>query len=352
MLHDTSNRLAGIDGQSEGELIEGGTAGHDADAGDLGKARLRVVSLGAAELGDLPQPLLAKQAEVDRGSQGTEGLVGTDVGGGLGPANMLLAGLQGQHEGFVTMAIDGSAHQATRHAADQFLGGGHEAQIGTAEGEGDTHGLAFAGGNIDAHFARGLEHGEGDGVDRLDDEDAAGMTVLDNVGVVVDDAEEVWILYHHGGGLIIQCVEDVAAIALAMGDGNLLEVDGEVRRVGGEHLAVDGVDAAIHHDPSAVGGVQGHLAGLVERGATVVKRGVGDGQTGQLADGGLVFVDGLQGALRNFGLVGGVGRVELAAGGECGDGGRDEMVVEAAPDEVGEVIVVATGQRLEMGLYF
>ena len=80
---------------------------------------------------------------------------------------------------------------------------------------------------------------------------------------------------------------------------------------------------------------QGHQGGLGHGGAAVVEAGVGDVHAGELGDQGLVFEDGLEGALAGLGLVGGVGGVEFAAGGEVIDDGGDEVVVSACAEEAG-----------------
>ena len=63
--------------------------------------------------------------------------------------------------------------------------------------------------------------------------------------------------------------------------------------------------------------VDGHQHGLGHGAAAVVEAGVGDVHAGQLADERLILEERLQAALAGLGLVGRVGRVELAAAGEA-----------------------------------
>jgi hypothetical protein len=68
----------------------------------------------------------------------------------------------------------------------------------------------------------------------------------------------------------------------------------------------------------ASGDAHGHHDGFGGAGGAVIHGGVGDLHAGELADHGLEFEDGLQGALGDLRLVGSVGGEPLAA--------RDERV--------------------------
>ena len=64
----------------------------------------------------------------------------------------------------------------------------------------------------------------------------------------------------------------------------------------------------------AVRGSHGHEDGLADGGSPFVQTGVGNLHPGQSTDQALKLEEGLQTPLTGFGLVGRVGRVELAAG--------------------------------------
>ena len=86
--------------------------------------------------------------------------------------------------------------------------------------------------------------------------------------------------------------------------------------------------------PLAVrGGEDGRLG---ERRGAVVHGGVAHVEAGELADGRLVFEDGLQHALAAFGLVGRVRGEELGAARDGVDDGRHVGVVDAGAEERGE----------------
>ena len=98
--------------------------------------------------------------------------------------------------------------------------------------------------------------------------------------------------------------------------------------VGVDDLAVLGVHGAGDHGGVAAGDADGHHDGLGRAGGAVVHGGVGDLHAGELADHGLELEGGLEGALGDLGLVGGIGGEELAAG----DDGVDEHGAVVAVD--------------------
>ena len=83
----------------------------------------------------------------------------------------------------------------------------------------------------------------------------------------------------------------------------------------------------------AAGRADGHQHRLGRGAAAVVEAGVRDVEAGEPRDERLILEHDLQVALADFGLVGRVGGVELAAAGELVDDGGDEVVVAAAAEE-------------------
>ena len=83
---------------------------------------------------------------------------------------------------------------------------------------------------------------------------------------------------------------------------------------------------------------QGQVDGFGRGGRAIVVRGVGDFHAGQGGHQRLVFEDGLQRALRDFGLVGSVGGVELAAAQDVVDHGGDVVVVGARAEEGDQIV--------------
>ena len=103
-----------------------------------------------------------------------------------------------------------------------------------------------------------------------------------------------------------------------------------IARVGGDDLAVLGMDGGGDDRLVASGDAHGHHQAFGGAGGTVVHGGVGDVHAGELADHRLELEDGLQGSLRNFRLIGSVGGEPFAA--------RDERV-----DDDGPVVRVGAG---------
>ncbi len=150
-------------------------------------------------------------------------------------------------------------------------------------------------------------------------------------GNVLDGAEEVGRLDEYAGGLGGDGgIEGGEIDASVGGEGHLGEGKALVLGVGGDDLAILGVDAAGEDGGVASGDAHGHHDGFGRAGGAVIHGGVGDLHAGQLADHGLEFKDGLQGALRDLRLIGRVGGEPLAA--------RDERV-----DDQRAVVVVGSG---------
>ena len=105
--------------------------------------------------------------------------------------------------------------------------------------------------------------------------------------------------------------------------------------VADQHFAVLRVHAARHHRSVPSGHARRHHHRLGRGGRAVVHGGVRHLHAGQLADHGLKFEDGLQGALRHLRLVRRVGGEELAARDQRVDQHRAVVVVRAGAQEIG-----------------
>ena len=118
-------------------------------------------------------------------------------------------------------------------------------------------------------------------------------------------------------------------------EGNLGERKALVLGVGGDDLAILGVDAAGEDGGAASGDAHGHHDGFGGAGGAVIHGGVGDLHAGKLADHGLEFEDGLQRALRDLRLIGSVGGEPLAA--------RDERI-----DDQRAVVMIGSGAEQDV----
>ena len=87
---------------------------------------------------------------------------------------MLLAGRQREHEAAIAVGIDGFTAEPSRHLADEFLAGGHQADIGAAEIEAVADRLALADDDIGAERAGRLDQAERHHLGHHDDQQGAG----------------------------------------------------------------------------------------------------------------------------------------------------------------------------------
>ncbi len=113
------------------------------------------------------------------------------------------------------------------------------------------------------------------------------------------------------------------------------------------------VDRPVQDHPIPAGDPQRHHGRLGQGRAAVVEGGVGGFQAGQTADDGLVLEERLQGPLGAFGLVGGIGGVELGTAGQVVHRRGDYVVVVTAADKRNDAAVprrhlVQPGQHLEL----
>src|SRR5581483_1736665 len=143
----------------------------------------------------------SQPAQIDHATQRVERLRGADIRCRALSTDVLLARLQGQHEPAPTILIACLSGDPSRQPAQQRLGGGEEAEGGTAEVKPAPERLALADGEIDPAFARWLEDPQGNGITRTDRE----RTRLAGAGrkrvEVLDGAQEIWLLHHQRAGV-------------------------------------------------------------------------------------------------------------------------------------------------------
>ena len=118
------------------------------------------------------------------------------------------------------------------------------------------------------------------------------------------------------------------------------------------HLRVVGGHRLHQGHSGPAGGPAGHEGGLRQAGGAVVHAGVGRLHVQELADHGLELEGGLEGALRDLGLVGRVGSQELAPAGDGGHHGRSEVAVDPTAQKEGVLagVHVAPSQPLHLPL--
>ena len=131
-------------------------------------------------------------------------MVGANVGSGLLAPDVLLAGLQRQHEAAAALAVVGLADQPSRQSADQVLGAGHEADVGAAVGRRQPQLLTFPDRDVSTVVAGGGEQGQADRVDAGDGQRPMAVGGLGQGRGVLDQPEEVRLLENHRRHAIMQ----------------------------------------------------------------------------------------------------------------------------------------------------
>ena len=122
-----------------------------------------------------------------------------DIGGGLFAANMLFARLQREHVATVAIDILGDADDPARHAAQQLVGGGEQAEVGAAIRLGIAQRLAFTHDHIRAPVAGSFKHAHRQRIGHDDGQRAGFVHAGDQRREVFDAAEEVRILENDRG---------------------------------------------------------------------------------------------------------------------------------------------------------
>ena len=256
-------------------------------------------------LGDFPEALGSVVNGIHRGHDGEQYLCGADVGRGLVAADVLLARAEGQPHGGVALGILRHADEPAGHLALEGILRGEETGMRSAEAERHAEALRGADRDIRPEPARGAEQRQREEIGGDDGESAGGVGGGEEIRIVLHAAGRVGVLDEHaeaaGPGLERAPVTDGDRDPERLGAG-FHNVDG-LRMTGGidEEAVVGGgialLEPVAHHHRLGGGGA------LVEHG------GVGDLEAGEVADEGLEVEQRFESALRNLGLIGGVGGV-------------------------------------------
>jgi hypothetical protein len=200
------------------------------------------------------------------------------------------------------------------------------------------------------HWPGGLSSG----VDHRHHQRALGLGPVGKRVHVFQLAEEIGLLDHQRGIALAGMRRErlgqraaAARVVVQIGGLHPLGVGGVAHHLGVVRMQC----AGDQHAPAGVlaVGAYRHQQRLAQAAGAVVQGGVGDLHAGQAADHALVFVEHLQRALAGLGLVGRIGRVELAAGGDLPHRRRDMVLVGAGADEVQRRAVLAGAFQHELG---
>ena len=142
--------------------------------------------------------------------------------------------------------VGGLAGQAARHLPHELFARGDDADKRPAVARGQAEALPLHGHDIGLgrrpHDAQRNRFGNGYDQQRL-----FGMGDLRELWYLLEHAEEVWRLHHHGGSCVIDRSAKRRRVDLAGGSvGDLVDLQADVARIGGQHVAVLGVQGASH----------------------------------------------------------------------------------------------------------
>ena len=235
------------------------------------------------------------------------------------------------------------------HLAHQRLAAGHIADCRAAVADGYAEALAVADGDVGSPFAGSLQEGQRRGGACHDHQRLGAVDGVGEACEVFDDAVAVGLRQYHAGDVPLgELFLHVVKRGYAPIFGYLADDYSVVAGVGVENGAHGRKQSrADQNAVAAAGGGDTHHHGLGGGRSGVVHRGVADVEACQRRHHRLIFEDILQGALRDFGLIGGIGRGEFAARGQGGHDGRRIVVIETVAGEADGHHIVLGGQMLE-----
>ena len=184
------------------ELVEGLGREREREPRRRAHPRLGVLGLGQVALGQAPQSDPAQQREVDGRHQQTQALVGADVRGRPLAPDVLLARREREHEAAPSLAVHGLSDQAAGQVADEGHAGRHEAEVRTAEADGDAEALGLAAHDVGAQLSGRAQQRERERLGH-DHHELGAVRVRGRRRRrdVLERAPEVRLLQHHAGGL-------------------------------------------------------------------------------------------------------------------------------------------------------
>ena len=131
--------------------------------------------------------------------EGAETLVGADVGCGLLPPDVLLAGCQGQDKAPVSLHVDPLPDQPAWNAAHVGPPGCEHAESRPAEGSGEAQTLPLSADNVGTLLPRGPEKTVGKSLRKGGHEEGLLLVCRLPDGLqVLDTSEEIRRLHGHG----------------------------------------------------------------------------------------------------------------------------------------------------------
>ena len=245
---------------------------------------------------------------------------------------MLFASLESEHEGTLTTAVGGFAHDATRHLAHELFGGTHVADVWSAPCHRNAKRLTFANCDVGTPFAWSFEQGKisSDGIH--DEQRLALMASVGNAREVFDDAISVGLLNDDASHATLveeltHSIEIGSAISLRNGnDIHAMEVGVGFNHFcnlwvycgGNQHLIAFLCSSYCHHGSFGCGC------------RAIIERGIGNVHACELSHHALVFENVVESALRYLSLIRSVAGEEFATAGNLRYQRRCVVVVDTS----------------------
>ena len=274
-----------------------------------GRQREAAVSEAVRQMGgaavdprrDVPETRGAVVDGVHGGHHRQQHLRRADIAGGLLPADMLLAGLQGKAQRPLPVGIPGDPHQTAGDHALVALPGGEKAGVRAAETHGHAEALGAADDDVRAHFPRRLEQAQAQQVGGDDAEDSVFPAMADEPLDVRNRPA--------GGGVLDERGKGVGRRFGPVGAGD--DLNAQRRGAGAHHLQGlrKGILANEQLAPSLLLHVEGQKHRFGGCGPLVEQGGIGNIHGRELHDHGLEIQQGFQAALGDLRLIGRVGGV-------------------------------------------
>ena len=257
--------------------------------------------LAVNTLRDGLEALRPMKYRVHRGHDGQKGLRRADVAGGLLAADMLFAGLQRQSVGAVAVAVDTDTHDATGHGALVGLAAGHVGRVRAAIPHRHAEALRATHGDIGTHRAGFLEQGQ---CQRISRDDADGLRRVQTLDMPGDIAQ-----MPVGPRILEKRAKDLRGVhVVGIADDHL---DAERCGARPDHRDILRMTRLIDEERALfrLGHALCHGHRLGTGGGLVQQGGIGDVETGQIANHGLEIQQRLEPTLADLGLVGRIGGV-------------------------------------------
>ena len=355
--HAALRRIVEVDAAFEGQRLHDGRLGLDVErveeglGGELVVERLEGAGHGhggpVGRFGGAAETFGAVVDAVEADHRGHQRRGGADVRGGLLAFDVLFAHLERHAQGAVAQTVHRDADDAAREVALEGFAGGHVAGARAAEAHRGAEALGRADGDVGAPLARSLEQREREQVGDGRDHRAPGVCRGGEGGVVAHGAV---------GGRILHDRAELAArkfVFVVFVDD---QFDAERFAAREQHVECLGEDVAVDEelvapllDGLARAAGEHHQHRLGGRRALVEQRAVADLHPRQRDDGGLEVEQRLEAALRDLGLIGGVGGVPGGILEDVAhDGGRYGAGVVPHADERAQD-AVAVGQVADVG---